>query len=160
MCKIKIPSAISNMHNVDNCKAIRPFFRHFMAYIKSRDTGFYQKIHYFLLLLIESFDTKNENFNRKVNNQKSTIRPVYNGHPWDPQKEAAVQRLRHRWSLFTVYQYKILKNWSSSWPLQTCGRCSEVAVNTGMTVHIFSQTLVTVTSINKLDRKKYQRFRF
>ena len=66
----------------------------------------------------------------------STVKPVYNGHTWDPKKVAVVQRLRHKWSLFTVYQYKIFKHWGSSWPLQTGGRCSEVAVNTGLTVHL------------------------
>ena len=33
----------------------------------------------------------------------STVKPVYNGHPWDPKKMAVVQRLRHKWSLFTAY---------------------------------------------------------
>jgi hypothetical protein len=46
-----------------------------------------------------------------------TVKPVCNGHPWDPKKAAVVQRLRHKWSLFTVSYYKILENWGSSWPL-------------------------------------------
>jgi hypothetical protein len=64
----------------------------------------------------------------------NTVKPVYKGHPWDPQKAAVAQSLRHSWSLFTVYYYKILENRGPSWPLQTGGRCSEVAVNTGLTV--------------------------
>jgi hypothetical protein len=46
-----------------------------------------------------------------------TVKPVYNGHPWDPKKAAVVQSLWHSWSLFTVYYYKILENRGSSWPL-------------------------------------------
>ena len=63
-----------------------------------------------------------------------TVTPVYSGHPWDPKKAAVVQKLRHIWPLFTVYHCKILEKWGSSWPLQTGGHCSEVAVNTGLTV--------------------------
>ncbi len=37
-----------------------------------------------------------------------TVKPVYNNHLWDPK------RLRHRWSLFIVNNYKILENWGSS----------------------------------------------
>ena len=33
----------------------------------------------------------------------NTVKSVYGGHPWDPEKVAIVQRLRQRWSLFTVY---------------------------------------------------------
>ncbi len=46
-----------------------------------------------------------------------TVKPVFNSHPWDPKKAAVVQRLRHRWPLFTVYYYKNFENWGSSWPL-------------------------------------------
>ncbi len=46
-----------------------------------------------------------------------TVKPVYKGHPWDPPKAAVVQSLGHKWPLFTVYYYKILENWVSSWLL-------------------------------------------
>ena len=63
-----------------------------------------------------------------------TVKPVYNGHPWDPQKAAVVWR----WQLFRGSSYKtrvlMWDIWGSGWPLLTGGRCSEVAVNTGLTV--------------------------
>ncbi len=34
---------------------------------------------------------------------KSTVKPVYNDHPWDPQKVAVVQR----WSVFGGFPIKI-----------------------------------------------------
>ena len=34
---------------------------------------------------------------------KSTVIPVYNGHPWDPKIVAAV----HRWALFRGFSIKI-----------------------------------------------------
>ncbi len=39
-----------------------------------------------------------------------TVKPVYNGHPWDSKKAAVVQSLSNRWSLFTVYYSSILDN--------------------------------------------------
>jgi hypothetical protein len=62
-----------------------------------------------------------------------TVKPVYNGHPWDPQKVAVVQS----WPVFTGFSIKIgiKKAWPDlGWPLLTGGRYSEVAVNTGLTV--------------------------
>ena len=34
---------------------------------------------------------------------KSTVKPVYNGHPWDPKKAAVVQS----WPVFTGFSIKI-----------------------------------------------------
>ncbi len=62
-----------------------------------------------------------------------TVKPVYNGHPWDPKKVAVAQS----WPVFTGFSIKIgIKvAWPDlGWPLLTGGRYSEVAVNTGLTV--------------------------
>jgi hypothetical protein len=37
-----------------------------------------------------------------INAFRSTVRPVYNGHPWDPKIEAVVDR----WPLFRGVYYK------------------------------------------------------
>ncbi len=34
---------------------------------------------------------------------QNTVKPVYNGHPWDPQKAAVVQR----WPVFEGFSIKI-----------------------------------------------------
>jgi hypothetical protein len=39
---------------------------------------------------------------RKVLTNLSTVKPVYNGHPWDPKKVAVVKR----WPLFKGSSYK------------------------------------------------------
>ncbi len=60
-----------------------------------------------------------------------TVKPVYNGHPWDSKKVAVVQK----WSLFRGWTVNIEKlGIKLVWPLQTSGCCSEVAIKTGLTV--------------------------
>jgi hypothetical protein len=59
-------------------------------------------------------------------------KPVNNSHPWDPKKWLFKKGL-----LLTGFCYKllsILENWGSGWPLLIGGHCSEVVVNTGLTV--------------------------
>jgi hypothetical protein len=41
--------------------------------------------------------------NQGFQNFQSTVKPVYNGHPWDPKKVAAVQS----WPVFTGFSIKI-----------------------------------------------------
>jgi hypothetical protein len=62
-----------------------------------------------------------------------TVKPVYNGRPWDPQKVAIVQS----WPVFTGFSIKIgiKEAWPDlGWLLLTVGCYSELAVNTGLTV--------------------------
>ncbi len=62
------------------------------------------------------------------------VKPVYNSPPWDPQKVAVVLRMQ----LARGFSIKISNKISLAnffWPLLTGCRCSEVAVNTGSTVH-------------------------
>jgi hypothetical protein len=57
----------------------------------------------------------------------NTVKPVYNGHPWDPQKVAVV----YWWLLFEVFQSKLVLKlaWQDLvWLLLTGGHCPEVAV--------------------------------
>ena len=70
---------------------------------------------------------------------KCTVKPVYNGHPWDPEILAVVDR----WPLFRGFSIKIAIVFDLAglrlavvgmWPLFRGGRYSEVAVNTGLTV--------------------------
>jgi hypothetical protein len=69
----------------------------------------------------------------------NTVKPVYNGHPWDPKKVAVVQR----WPVFGGLSIKIGIKISLAglrlavvdrWPLFRGGHYSEVALNTGLTV--------------------------
>ena len=75
---------------------------------------------------------------------QSTVKPVYKNHPWDPKKVAVV----HRWSFCRGFSIKIgikiskLAQPDLVWPLLTGGCCSEVAVNTGLTV------LAKIASLN------------
>ncbi len=55
----------------------------------------------------------------------STVKPVYNGHPWDPKIEAVVDR----WPLFKGSLYYTNSNWAfkilaviQRWPLFRGGR--------------------------------------
>ncbi len=55
----------------------------------------------------------------------STVKPVYNGHPWNPKIEAVVDR----WSLFRGRLYFTICNWAfkivafvARWPLFRGGR--------------------------------------
>jgi hypothetical protein len=77
--------------------------------------------------------------------------------PLGPQKSNVVQRLRHRWPLFTVYYYKILEKLGLSWPLFRGGRCSEVAVNTSFTVMVSSSQLLSLSifCLKKLGFESY-----
>ena len=65
---------------------------------------------------------------------KDTVKPVYNGHPWDPQKAAVVYRGGRYSEVSPIKLQLVWDVWGSGWPLLTGGRCSEVAVNTGLTV--------------------------
>ena len=66
------------------------------------------------------------------NNEYScTVKPVYNGHPWDFKILAVVDR----------------------WPLLAGGRCSEVAVNTGLTVLIFVKCVLTISALYFYDSR-------
>ncbi len=64
---------------------------------------------------------------------------MYNDHPWDPKKVAAVDR----WSLFRGH----LRNKSSKWDLKKVvvidgGRYSEVVVSSGLTVALHFKFVV------------------
>ncbi len=61
---------------------------------------------------------------------QSTVKPVYNGHPWDPPKMAIVGDFQSKLLLKLVWLELF-------WWLLTGGRYSEVAVNTGLTVYEF-----------------------
>ncbi len=56
-----------------------------------------------------------------------TVKPVYNGHPLDQKKAAVWQRclIKLRFRLAVDY---------SNWLLLTGGRCSQMVVNSGLTV--------------------------
>jgi hypothetical protein len=56
-----------------------------------------------------------------------TVKPVYNGHPWDLKKVAVWKRclIKLRFKLAVLV---------SNWPLLTGGRYSQVVVNSGLTV--------------------------
>ncbi len=62
-------------------------------------------------------------------NYWTTVKPVYNGHPWVLKKVAVWQRclikLRFRLAVY-----------GSNWPLLTGGRCSQVVVKSGLTVYV------------------------
>jgi hypothetical protein len=74
-----------------------------------------------------------------------TVKPVYNGHPWDPEKVTVVQRV-------AVVQRLVQNTWLScsmiiragdlGRSLLTGGRCSEVAVSTGLTVFVIAMILI------------------
>jgi hypothetical protein len=75
---------------------------------------------------------------------------------------AVVQRLGQsgRCSQFIPTKLlSVLENWGSSWSLQTGGCCSEVAVNTGLTV--FAVTKIVGKHVSKLksqiNQKKMQK---
>jgi len=62
--------------------------------------------------------------------------------PLGLKKVAVFQKLRQsgRCSQFIpVNLLSVLENWGSSWPLYTGGRCSEVVINTRLTVHLKKQ---------------------
>ncbi len=87
--------------------------------------------------------------NKRIQLFITTVKPVYNGHPWDPEKVTVVQRV--------VVVQRLVQNTRLScsmfiragdlgWSLLTGDRCSEVAVSTGLTVYqqnIFSQTTIS-----------------
>jgi len=60
-----------------------------------------------------------------------TVKPVYNSHIWDLKKAAVWQRC-----LIKVRVRLVVDD--SKWPLLTGGRCSQVVVSTGLTVHHFT----------------------
>jgi hypothetical protein len=62
-----------------------------------------------------------------------TVKPVYNGHPWNPQKVAS----EHRWLLRRGCSIKIGMKISLAGPslaIVEGGRCSEVVVKAGLIV--------------------------
>ncbi len=73
-----------------------------------------------------------------------TVKPVYNGHPWDPKKVAVVQRVA---AVQGLVQNSRLSNSTVSRAgdlgrsLLTGGRCSEVAASTGLTVCVKCSSL-------------------
>ncbi len=80
-----------------------------------------------------------ESFLKYIRKNTSTVKPVYNGQHWDSKKLAVVQKLplSRGWS----WKVTIYFSWLGirpvvidRWPLFGGGRCSEVAVNTGLTV--------------------------
>ncbi len=56
-----------------------------------------------------------------------TVKPVYNGHPWDLKKAAVWQRC------LIKLRFRLAVD-DSNWPLLTGGRCSQVVVKSGLTV--------------------------
>ncbi len=58
---------------------------------------------------------------------QSTVKPVYNGHPWDLKKVAVWQRC------LIKLRFRLAVD-GSNWPLLTGGRCSQVVVKSGLTV--------------------------
>jgi hypothetical protein len=67
-----------------------------------------------------------------------TVKPVHNGHPWDPEKVAVVQRVAAVQGLVQNSRQshsRFSRARDSDRSLLTGGRCSEVAVSTGLTVH-------------------------
>ena len=66
-----------------------------------------------------------------------TVKPVHNGHPWDPEKVAVVQRVAAVQGLVQNSRQshsRFSRARDSDRSLLTGGRCSEVAVSTGLTV--------------------------
>jgi hypothetical protein len=78
------------------------------------------------------FITKNNFF-------PSTVKPVYNGHPWDLKKVAVWQRC------LIKLRFRLAVD-GSNWPLLTGGRCSQVVVKSGLTVFFFSNDTATESS--------------
>jgi hypothetical protein len=73
----------------------------------------------------------------KITIFKHTVKPVYNGHPWDHYKVAVVQRMAvvQRLVQNTRLSFtRFSRAGDSGQPYLTGGRCSEVAVSTGLTV--------------------------
>ena len=60
---------------------------------------------------------------------ESTVKPVYNGHPWDLKKVAVGKR-----GVMKV-RFRLVVD-EPNWLLLTCGRCSEVVVKAGLTVPV------------------------
>ncbi len=58
---------------------------------------------------------------------RNTVKPVYNGHPWDLKKAAVRQRCLIKLRFWLAVE-------DSNWPLLTGGRCSQVVVKSGLTV--------------------------
>jgi hypothetical protein len=67
---------------------------------------------------------------------KSTVKPVYNGHPWDLKKVAIGQRC------LIKLRFRLVVD-DSNWPLLTGGRCSQVVVKSGLTVFFNLSTIST-----------------
>ncbi len=68
---------------------------------------------------------------------KHTVKPVHNGHPWDPKKVTVVQRVAAVQGLVQnsrESQRKLSRAVDSGRSLLTGGRCSEVVLSTGLTV--------------------------
>jgi hypothetical protein len=59
--------------------------------------------------------------------QITTVKPVYNGHPWAQKKVAVWQRC------LIKLRFRLVVD-DSNWPLLTGGRCSHVVVKSGLTV--------------------------
>jgi hypothetical protein len=57
----------------------------------------------------------------------TTVKPVYNGHPWNLKNVVVMQGLSKKAS----FRLAVL---ASDWPLWTDGRYAEVVVRTGLTV--------------------------
>ncbi len=64
----------------------------------------------------------------RKNKKQSTVKPVYNGHPWDLKKVAVLQRCMMK------LRFRLAVD-DSNWPLLTGGHCSQVVVKSGLTVH-------------------------
>ena len=72
-----------------------------------------------------------------------TVKPVYNGHPWDLKKAAVWQRC------LIKLRFRLVVG-DSNWPLLTGGRCSQVVVKSGLTVLCNCQ-LLNLINLNLLD---------
>ncbi len=79
-----------------------------------------------------SYQRQIRNFSNK-NTFENIVKPVYNGHPWDPQKGPLFRggRYSEGTPIKLVWIWDV---WGSGWPLLTGGRYSEVAVSTGLTL--------------------------
>ena len=80
---------------------------------------------------------------------KDTVKPVYNGHPWDPKILAVVDK----WPLFRGFSIKIAIEFDlAGLRLTVVGHCLEVAVNTGLTVPLknFSNKYKTLPIISSI----------
>jgi hypothetical protein len=62
-----------------------------------------------------------------ANTSVSTVKPVYNGNPWDLKKVAVLKRL------LIKLKFRLVVD-DSNWPLLTGDRYSEVVVKTGLTI--------------------------